>query len=117
MEELALTVILCRHLNSSEPMTAIYQTAYPRIKPDIAQDELGGVYTASVLLDQSLCFDQSPGETSLIQPRILRLLDQSRAGLISRVVGLPLFCMILFKAGKEYGRAVLNGRTTTCSPD
>ena len=26
-------------------MTAIYQTAYPRIKSDITQEELGDVYT------------------------------------------------------------------------
>jgi hypothetical protein len=61
--------------------------------------------------------DQSLGDDSLIQLRILPSFDQLRDGLISRFEGLPFFRMILFRARKEYGRPVLKGRTLTCVPD
>ena len=48
---------------------------------------------------------------------MLRNLDQSSEGRTSSAVGLPFFRMIFRKAGKEYGRAVLKGRSITCNPD
>lgn len=61
--------------------------------------------------------NQRPAADSLIQLRMLRNLDQSSEGRTSSVVGLPFLRMIFCKAGREYGRAVLKGRTITCNPE